>query len=92
MEWSKFITQLYKQAYTPGTGINELFKVAKEEGLICFSTPFDFSAVDFLEKLKFPLYKIASFEITDIPLIDYMLLQRINHFLSTGIATEQGFY
>ena len=81
--------ELYKQAYTPRDWHYELFKVAKEEGLICFSTPFDFSAVDFLEKLNVPLYKIASFEITDIPLIDYIAAKGKPIILSTGIATEQ---
>ena len=61
--------QLYQQAYTPWEWHEEIFHVAKEEGLICFSTPFDKTAVDFLESLNVPMYKIASFENGDIPLL-----------------------
>lgn len=79
---------LYKEAYTPWEWHKELYKVAKEEGLICFSTPFDKTAVDFLEDLGNPIYKIASFEITDIPLIEYIASKNKPIILSTGVATE----
>ena len=73
--------ELYKEASLPWEWHKELFDIAKEEGLVCFSTPFDFSAVDFLESLNCPIYKIASFEITDIPLIKYVA-SKMYFFLS----------
>lgn len=80
--------KLYKEAYTPWEWHKELFHVAKEEGLLCFSTPFDKSAVDLLEQLDNPIYKVASFEITDIPLIEYIASKKKPIILSTGIAME----
>ena len=64
--------ELYKEAYTPWEWHQEIMKQAEMEGLICFSSPFDKTSVDFLETLNVPAYKIASFESTDLPLIGYI--------------------
>lgn len=85
----KRLYNLYKEASLPWEWHAELFKVAKEEGLVCFSSPFDKTAVDFLEKLNCPIYKIASFEITDIPLIKYAASKGKPMIISTGIATYE---
>lgn len=79
---------LYQEAYTPWEWHQTIFDEAKKCGLVCFSTPFDKTAVDFLESLGNPIYKIASFEITDIPLISYIASKHKPVILSTGIAME----
>ena len=77
---------LYQEAYTPWEWHQAIFDEAKKCGLICFSTPFDKTAVDFLEDLGNPIMKIASFEITDIPLIEYAAKKGKPMVISTGIA------
>lgn len=81
-----YLYDLYKEAYTPWEWHKVLFDVANSEGLVCFSSPFSLTAVDFLETLDNPIYKVASFEITDIPLIEYIASKGKPIILSTGIA------
>lgn len=80
---------LYKEAYTPWDWFPELKDRAEEEGLVFFSTPFDETAVDFLEKLSVPAYKIASFEINHIPLIKYVAGKGKPVIFSTGVGTRE---
>lgn len=85
----RVLYDLYKEAYTPWEWHKELFKVAKDCGIMMFSTPFDNTAVDLLESLGNPIYKIASFEIMDTELIRYAASKGKPMIMSTGIATEQ---
>ena len=78
---------LYSEAYTPWEWQKELMEYANEIGLVFFSTPFDNTAVDFLEELNVPIYKVASFEIRDIPLIEYIASKGKPIIMSTGVAT-----
>ena len=78
---------LYKQAYTPWEWHEPIMKRAKERGLLCFSSPFDESAIDFLEGLDVSCYKIASFECIDLPLIWKAASTGKPLIISTGMAT-----
>lgn len=79
--------QLYQEAYTPWEWHKSIFDRCKARGIIGFSTPFDFTAVDFLEKLEVPCYKIASFENIDLPLIKKVAQTGKPMIVSTGMAT-----
>ena len=78
---------LYKKAYTPWEWHEAIFDRAKKQKMLAFSTPFDRTAVDFLENLNVPCYKIASFENTDLPLIRYVAATGKPMIISTGMAT-----
>jgi len=82
----KKLYHLYKEAYTPWEWQKQIFEYANSLGLICFSSPFDKSSIDFLEGIGNPIYKIASFEIQDIPLIRYAASKGKPMIISTGIA------
>lgn len=79
--------ELYKTAYTPWEWQADIFAAAKQIGIDCFSTPFDATAVDFLSELDVPVFKVASFEVMDIPLIRKIARTGKPMLISTGMAT-----
>jgi len=85
--WSGYkLYDLYNEAHTPYEWHKPLFDYAKEIGITIFSTPFDRTAVDLLEDLNTPLYKVASFEVIDLPLIKYIAQTKKPMIISTGMA------
>ena len=80
---------LYESAKTPFSWHKSLFNYAKKEGITIFSTPFDYKAVDLLDSLNVPFFKIASFEITDLPLIEYIASKNKPILLSTGMSNKK---
>jgi pseudaminic acid synthase len=88
--WKKErLYNLYKKAHTPWSWHKKIYNLAKKLNLVCFSSPFDETAVDFLEKLNTPFYKIASFEITHLPLIKKVALTKKPMIISTGLASKK---
>lgn len=83
----KELYELYQEVYTPWEWHGPIMKRAKEKGLICFSSPFDESAVDFLEELNVPAYKIASFENTHHPLLKKVAATKKPVIVSTGVSS-----
>jgi len=84
----KYLYELYQKSYTPFSWHKRIFQYAKRKKLICFSAPFDKSSVDLLESINCPFYKIASPEITDLNLIDYVSKKKKPIIISTGIAED----
>jgi len=81
--------KLYEEAHTPYIWHKDLFSYARKIGITLFSTPFDETAIDLLESLETPAYKIASFELTDLPLIKLVAQTKKPLLMSTGMATEK---
>jgi pseudaminic acid synthase len=89
LRYGQYLHDLYKIPHLPWDRHEEIMKVAKQEGLICFSGPFDLTSVEFLESLNVTEYKIASFEITDIPIIELVASKGKPIIMSTGIAQQE---
>lgn len=88
-EWGgQTLYQLYEKAYTPWSWFKKLKRISDDLGIIFFSTAFDKTAVDFLEEINVPFYKVASFELVDLPLIEYTAKTKKPLILSTGMATD----
>ena len=85
----KTLYQLYKDAYTPWEWLPKLQQLSHDLGMDFFSSPFDMNGIDFLERMNVPAYKIASFEVTDIPLIKHAASKNKPIIISTGIATVE---
>ncbi|MDG2012260.1 MAG: pseudaminic acid synthase [Pirellulaceae bacterium] len=83
----RHLHELYAEAYTPWEWHAELFELAKQLGMDCFSSPFDVTSVDFLESLDVPCYKVASFELVDLPLIEYIASRGKPVIMSTGMGS-----
>lgn len=85
---NKYLYDLYKEGSTPWEWTKKIFSYAKKKRIICFSTPFDHKAVDMLEEVGCPLYKIASFELTDHMLLEKIAKTKKTVILSTGMASK----
>jgi pseudaminic acid synthase len=85
----KTLYKLYQEAYTPWDWQPKLKEIANNMGLVLFSTPFDTTSVDFLEKIDVPAYKVASFELVDLQLIEYIASKGKPIIMSTGMATYE---
>ncbi|ETO94525.1 pseudaminic acid synthase [Legionella oakridgensis] len=85
--YGRHLYDLYGEAHTPWEWHQPIFERARKHGLVCFSTPFDESAVDFLEQFNVPAYKIASFENTDVRLLEKVASTRKPVIISTGMAS-----